>query len=91
MGREISHVMGYQGASWLERPEREIEEATDKLIENLPIEPNHVLADIGAGTGYFAFRMASRVPQGKVYAVDIQQQMLDIMTERNQSDTFRQY
>lgn len=82
MGREISHVMGYQGAGWLERPSREAEERTDLLIANLPLDADDVIADIGAGTGYFTFPMAERVPEGKVYAVDIQQEMLDIVTER---------
>lgn len=82
MGREISHVMGYQGASWLERPEREDEEATDVLIRELPMKNNSIVADIGAGTGYFSFRLAQRVPEGRVYAVDIQQEMLDIITRR---------
>lgn len=82
MGREISHVMGFAGASWLERPERDREEATSKLVEELPLEPDDVVADIGAGTGYFAFRMAPRVPEGKVLAVDIQQEMLDVMAAR---------
>ena len=79
MGREISHVMGHLGAGWLERSDRVHEERTDLLIENLPLTPDSVIADIGAGTGYFTFRMSRRVPLGKVYAVDIQQQMLDIM------------
>lgn len=82
MGREISHVMGYQGASWLERPEREVEEATDVLIRELPLTDSSIVADIGAGTGYFSFRLAQRVPEGRVYAVDIQQEMLDIITRR---------
>ncbi len=82
LGREISHVMGYQGARWLERSSRDEEEATSLLVENLPLEPVDVVADIGAGTGYFAFRMADRVPEGKVLAVDIQQEMLDIMAGR---------
>lgn len=82
MGREISHVMGHLGAAWLERPEREREERTDLLIEKLPLDADDVVADIGAGTGYFSFPMASRVPGGRVLAVDIQQEMLDIITAR---------
>lgn len=82
MGREISHVMGHLGAGWLERTEREREERTDLLIKNLPLQPGHVVADIGAGTGYFSFPMAARVPQGKVLAVDIQPEMLDIIRAR---------
>jgi SAM-dependent methyltransferase len=82
MGREISHVMGHLGAGWLERPEREREERTDLLIENLPLQADSVVADIGAGTGYFSFRIAGRVPRGRVYAVDIQQEMLDIIEQR---------
>lgn len=82
MGREISRVMGYRGASWLERPEREVEEATDVLIRELPLTDSSYVADIGAGTGYFSFRVAARIPQGRVFAVDIQQEMLDIITRR---------
>lgn len=82
MGREISQVMGHLGAGWLERPEREREERTDLLIDNLPLSPDDVVADIGAGTGYFSFPIAERVPQGRVLAVDIQQEMLDIIKER---------
>jgi ubiquinone/menaquinone biosynthesis C-methylase UbiE len=82
MGREISHVMGHLGASWLERPQRSREEKTERLVKNLPLEANDTVADIGAGTGYFSFRIAERVPQGKVLAVDIQQEMLDIIESR---------
>lgn len=83
MGREISHVMGHLGAGWLERPEREQVERTDLLIKNLPLKPDSVVADIGAGTGYFAFPVARRLPQGVVLAVDIQQEMLDIISARS--------
>ena len=82
MGREISHVMGHPGASWLERPDREREERTDLLIANLPLNKDSVVADIGAGTGYFSFRIAERIPNGRVLTVDIQQEMLDIIEAR---------
>lgn len=83
LGREISHVMGHQGASWLERTTREQEERTDLLMEALPIKKGDVIADIGAGSGYFAWQFANRVGEsGKVLAVDIQQEMLDIMAEK---------
>ena len=82
MGREISHVMGHPGAGWLERPARQQEERTDLLIDNLPLTENSVVADIGAGTGYFSFRIAERIPGGEVLAVDIQQEMLDIVESR---------
>ncbi len=85
MGREISHVMGHLGAGWLERPSREREERTDLLVANLPLTASSVVADIGAGTGYFSFRIAERIPDGKVLAVDIQQEMLDVIESRKAS------
>lgn len=84
MGREISHVMGHLGASWLERPSRQHEERTDLLVRNLPLQDHSVVADIGAGTGYFSFRIAERLPGGRVLAVDIQPEMLDIIEARKQ-------
>lgn len=85
LGRETSPVMGHLGASWLERPEREAEEKPSLLIRNLGLKPDNVVADIGAGTGYFAFRMAPLVPKGKVLAVDIQPEMLAIVREKSQT------
>lgn len=83
MGREIAQVMGYQAAEWLERPEREKEEQTRKLLESLDLKDGEVVADVGAGSGYYTFPMAQRVGgKGKVYAVDIQPQMLDIIRKR---------
>ncbi|MBL6703691.1 MAG: class I SAM-dependent methyltransferase [Pseudomonadales bacterium] len=76
MGREISQVMGHLGAGWLERPERERQERTDLLIAGLSLSDDFVVADIGAGTGYFTFPVAQRVPRGKVFSVDIQPEML---------------
>ena len=81
-GREISHVMGHQGAEWLERPEREFEEQPDVLIESLRIQPQDVVADIGVGTGYIAWRMARKLSaEGLVYGVDIQQKMLELFVK----------
>lgn len=79
MGREISHVMGHPGIGWLERTEREKEEAPSKAIDLLELAPDAVLADVGAGSGYYAFRIARRLPQGKVIAVDIQPEMLEFL------------
>lgn len=83
LGREIAHVMGHQGADWLERPERVDEEKPDQMVELLGLKPGDSVADIGAGTGYVSWRMARKVgPNGKVYAVDIQQEMLDLLQEQ---------
>jgi ubiquinone/menaquinone biosynthesis C-methylase UbiE len=80
-GREIAHVMGHLAASWLERDNREDEEKTQLLIDALKFKPGEVVADIGVGTGYHTRRIAPRIlPGGKVYAVDIQQEMLDLLT-----------
>lgn len=83
MGREIAHVMGHQAADWLERPEREEEEKTSLLVEALKVQPGEAVADIGAGTGYLTRRIAPKIlPKGKVYAVEIQQEMLDLLTNK---------
>ncbi|MDX1761122.1 MAG: methyltransferase domain-containing protein [Christiangramia sp.] len=79
LGREISHVMGYQGIIWLERQERQKEENTTRLLANMDIQPDDVIADIGAGSGYHVFKMAPQVPEGEIYAVDIQPEMLQAM------------
>ncbi|WP_233744035.1 class I SAM-dependent methyltransferase [Leptodesmis sichuanensis] len=79
MGREIAQVMGHQGAGWLERSSREREERPQQLIESLNLQPTDVVADIGAGTGYFSFRIAPLVPQGKVLAIDVQPEMIEIL------------
>ncbi|PMB48522.1 SAM-dependent methyltransferase [Fischerella thermalis CCMEE 5201] len=79
MGREIAKVMGHTGAAWLERPSRETEEKPSKIVDALDLKSTDVVADIGAGTGYLSFRIAPKVPQGKVLAVDIQPEMLDII------------
>jgi ubiquinone/menaquinone biosynthesis C-methylase UbiE len=82
MGREIARVMGYQGAEWLERPERIEEERPDQVVEQMKLRPADVVADVGAGTGYFSFRISRVVKQGKVFAVDIQPEMLAVIEKR---------
>ncbi len=79
MGREIAKVMGHTEALWLERPSREAEEQPIKLVNALNLKPSDVVADIGAGTGYLSFRIAQQVLLGKVLAVDIQPEMLDMI------------
>lgn len=76
LGREIAHVMGFQGMRWLERPEREKEENTSVLLKNMDIKSDDAIADIGAGSGYHVFKMAPMANMGNVYAVDIQDEML---------------
>ena len=82
-GRVFAGVMGYQGADWLDRPEREEEEAPDDAINALMLKRGDVVADIGAGSGFMSVRMAKKVgPTGRVYAEDIQPQMIDILKKR---------
>lgn len=76
-GREIARTMSHEGADWLERPEREAEEAPEQVLAALALQPGQVVADFGAGTGYFTWRLARAVgPSGRVYAVDLQPEML---------------
>ena len=89
MGREIAHVMGYQGIDWLQRSEREKEENVSKLIENLKIKSSDIIADIGAGSGYHVFKMAPLAKNGFVYAVDIQVEMLMVIDKIKKSTKFR--
>ncbi len=82
-GRQIAGVMGHQGASWLERPEREAEEAPSKAIAALNIKSGQTVADIGAGSGYYSVRLAGAVgPTGRVFATDIQPEMLAIIKKK---------
>lgn len=83
MGREISKVMNFMGMSWLERSTRNQEENTDLAIKKLPINEASVVADIGAGSGFYTFRIAKRVPKGKVYAVEIQDSAIKHLKEKS--------
>ena len=82
MGREIAHVMGFSGAQWLERSSREEEERLTLLVRSLQLKPGQVVADIGAGSGVISMRMAELLlPDGKVMAVDVQDEMLERLKE----------
>jgi len=83
LGREISQVMGFQGKDWLERTSREREEGISVALKNLPITSESVVADIGAGSGYYTFRIAPKVPDGKVYAVEIQQDAINYLNAKS--------
>src|SRR5947207_15775844 len=82
-GRRFAPVMGYQGADWLERPERIDEEEPDVALNLLQIPSGAAVADIGAGSGYMTVRLARRVgAAGRVYANDLQPQMLELLQRR---------
>lgn len=84
LGRETSQVMGHRAVGWLERPERAAEEMPDRVVREMDLDPGDVVADIGAGSGYFTFRIADVVKNGQVLAVDIQPQMLEVIDRRVQ-------
>jgi len=80
-GREIAQVMGFDGAPWLDRPTREREERPDWLVEELQLQPTMTVADIGAGSGYLERRLAPLLPGGRIYAVDVQPEMIALLQE----------
>jgi protein-L-isoaspartate O-methyltransferase len=82
MGRQIAHVMSHFGIEWLERKEREMEENTSQLLKNLAIQPGTVIADIGAGSGYHSTLLSKMVGNGKVYAVDVEPEMIAYLKDR---------
>ena len=82
MGREIAQVMSFEGVDWLERTSRPQEENTNLAISRLPINKSSVVADIGAGSGYYTFRIAPKVPDGKVYAVEIQDDAVKYLKDK---------
>ena len=86
MGREIAWTMSHLGASWLDREDRQAEERTDLLLNALPFGPDSHVADIGAGSGYFTLPIAAQLDGGRVYAVDIQPEMLDIIAAKAERD-----
>ncbi len=78
--RQIAPLFSAENAGWLSRPDREKTEQPDKVLDALQIPQGATVADVGAGTGYFTWRLAQRVgPKGKVIAEDVQQEMLDML------------
>ena len=82
MGRQIAHVMSHYGIEWLERKEREMEENTSQLLKNLAVQPGTAIADIGAGSGYHSTLLSKMVGTGKVYAVDVEPEMIAYLKAR---------
>jgi ubiquinone/menaquinone biosynthesis C-methylase UbiE len=82
-GRRYAAVMGYEGADWLDRSEREVEEQPDRALDIIGITRGSTVADLGAGSGYMTVRMAARVgAMGRVFATDLQPEMLDLLRDR---------
>lgn len=84
-GREISQVMGSGGAAWLERDSRQQEENAAMAIEKMNLSKESVVADLGAGTGYYAFKIAKKVTEGKVYDVEIQDDFIRYLNDRKKT------
>ncbi len=82
MGRQIAHVMSHFGIDWLEREEREQEENTSQLIKNMDLKPGMTVADIGAGSGYHTAIISKLIGNGKIYAVDVEPEMINFLNNR---------
>jgi SAM-dependent methyltransferase len=77
--REIAHIMGFEGAAWLERPDRQSEERTDLLVNALHLASGMNVADVGAGSGYLSKLIAPLIAPGQLFAVDVQPQMVELL------------
>ena len=82
MGRQIAQVMSHYGIDWLEREERDKEENTGLLLKNLNVQPGMLIADIGAGSGYYSSLLSKMVGNGKIYAVDVEPEMISFLNNR---------
>jgi predicted methyltransferase len=86
MGREIAAIMSATGGSWLDRDTRQEEENSPRTIQNMDLQPNSIVADIGAGTGFYTFQIAQKVPEGKVYAVEVQDRFVKSLKQRKEKE-----
>jgi precorrin-6B methylase 2 len=82
LGREIAQVMGAAGGEWLERDTRQAEEDVALALSKMPLQATSVVADIGAGTGYYSFRIAEKLPAGRLYAVEVQDAFIEALEKR---------
>ena len=83
MGRQIANVMSHYGINWLERETRDKEENSRLLVKNLDIQPGMVIADIGAGSGYYTVKISTILSGGgKIFAVDVQAEMIEYLEKR---------
>lgn len=83
MGRKIAQTMHFSGAPWLVRDSREREEECSTLLKQLAVKPGMVICDMGSGNGFYTLPMAEQTGEkGKVFAIEIQQQMLDMLQQR---------
>jgi ubiquinone/menaquinone biosynthesis C-methylase UbiE len=90
MGRQIAQVMSHFGIDWLERKEREIEENSSLMIKNLAVKPGMLIADIGAGSGFHSALLSKMVGNGKVFAVDVESEMIAYLNARIQRENLSQ-
>jgi precorrin-6B methylase 2 len=81
-GREIAQIMSFDGSAWLERNSRAVEENSNLAVAKLPLNDNSVVADIGAGTGYYTFKIYNKVAKGKIYAVEIQDDAVNYLKNK---------
>lgn len=81
-GREIAQIMDFSGSPWLERNSRQVEENANLAVSKLPINENSVVADIGAGTGYYTFKIYSQLTKGKIYAEEIQNDAVNYLKNK---------
>ncbi|HEY4015294.1 MAG TPA: methyltransferase domain-containing protein [Polyangiaceae bacterium] len=83
LGRKLAAPMSYLGADWLDRPNRDAVQRPEHVLDVLGVRAGQTVADVGCGSGYFTVHLAKRVgPRGRVFATDLQQEMLDLLAKK---------